>query len=164
MIAIVRIRGSTGIKPGIEKTLELLNLHSINHMVVYDETPSIKGMLQIAKDYLTWGEVDADTLELLLENRILLRGRKKIDDEHLKAMGFSSYRDLADAIISGKVKLNKSNDIIPVIRLNPPKGGYEAIQKQYKQGGSAGYRGKNINELIKRMIVSGVDLNGQNEN
>ncbi len=164
MIAIIRIRGSTGIKPGIEKTAELLNLNRINHMVLYTESPSINGMLQIAKDYITWGEIDTDTLELLLKNRILLKGRKKIDEEKLKEFGFSSYREMAEALNENKITIKSLNSLIPVIRLNPPKGGYEAIQKPFKQQGSAGYRGNEINALIKKMITAGIDLNGKNQN
>jgi large subunit ribosomal protein L30 len=48
--------------------------------------------------------------------------------------------------------------------LNPPKGGYEAIQKPFHQKGSAGYRGSEINKLIRRMIIPGVNLNGENKN
>ncbi len=164
MIAIIRIRGYTGIKPRIEKTAELLNLNRINHMVLYPESPSINGMLQMVKDYITWGEIDTDTLELLLKNRILLKGRKKIDEEKLKELGFSSYREMAEALNEGKITMNSLNELVPVIRLNPPKGGYEAIQKPFKQKGSAGYRGNEINILIKKMITAGVDLNGKNQN
>ena len=39
-------------------------------------------------------------------------------------------------------------------RLNPPKGGFEpkGTKKSFKEGGALGYRGKAINDLIKRMI------------
>ncbi len=163
MLAIIRIRGSTGIRPKAQKTTELLRLHKINHLVLMPEDPVIKGMLQEAKDYLTWGEIDQETLTVLLENRTLFKGRKKIEEKSLKEnTGFATYKALAKSLIDGKVKYKDIKDVVPVLRLNPPRKGYEAIRKPYQMGGSAGYRGKEINELIKRMIKPGVDLNGEN--
>lgn len=164
MIAIIRIRGSTGIKPVAEKTMELLNLNRINHMVLFNESDSINGMLKRAKDYVTWGEIDKETLVLLLKDRILLKGRKKLNDEYLKTLGYNSFEDFADALLNNKTKIKNIEDLIPVIRLNPPKGGYEAIQKPFYEKGSSGYRGDKINILIKKMITPGVDLNGENKN
>jgi large subunit ribosomal protein L30 len=164
MIAIIRIRGSTGIKPSAEKTAELLNLNRINHMVIFPESESINGMLNRVKDYVTWGEIDEETLELVLKDRVLLKGRKKLTDDYLKDAGYSSISELANKLADGKLKFKDLTDINPVIRLNPPKGGYEAIQKPFHQKGSAGYRGSEINKLIRRMIIPGVNLNGENKN
>jgi large subunit ribosomal protein L30 len=164
MIAIIRIRGSTGIKPAAEKTAELLNLNRINHMVIFPESESINGMLNRVKDYVTWGEIDEETLELVLKDRVLLTGHKKLTEDYLKESGYSSIGDMAKKLVDGNVKFKDLPDINPVIRLNPPKGGYEAIQKPFHQKGSAGYRGSKINNLIRRMIVPGVNLNGENKN
>lgn len=43
---------------------------------------------------------------------------------------------------------------LKVYRLQPPKGGFErkGIKKTFKQGGALGYRGKEVNQLIKRML------------
>ena len=164
MIAIIRIRGSTGIKPFAEKTAELLNLNRINHMVLFPESDSINGMLSRVKDYVTWGEIDTETLELLLKDRVLLKGRKKLTEDYIKSLGYSSISELAMALSENKLKIKDLEDVKPVIRLNPPKGGYEAIQKPFHQKGSAGYRGSKINNLIRRMIVPGVDLNGKDKN
>ncbi|AAT43246.1 50S ribosomal protein L30 [Picrophilus oshimae] len=163
MLAVIRIRGRTGLKPAAKKTTELLNLNRINHLVIVRETPDFMGMLNTAKDYLTWGELDKETLELLLEKRALMVGRKKLDSENIKELGFSSISEMADSIMSGKM-LKDFKNLVPVIRLNPPRGGYESILKPYKEKGSSGYRGKDINNLIRRMLVPGVDLNGKNEN
>ncbi|MCY0852008.1 MAG: 50S ribosomal protein L30 [Thermoplasma acidophilum] len=165
MLAVIRIRGRTGIKEDIADTAHLMRLNRINHLVLLNEDDVVKGMLQKVKDYVTWGEIDLDTLELLLKNRLLFRGRKHLTEEELKEKtGFASYRDLAQALLEGKIKPSDIADAVPVIRLNPPRGGYEAIRKPYRSGGSSGYRGSEINQLIRRMIVSGVDLNGKREN
>jgi large subunit ribosomal protein L30 len=42
----------------------------------------------------------------------------------------------------------------PYFRLNPPRGGFErkGIKKGFGQGGALGYRGAEINILIKKMM------------
>ena len=151
MLAIIRIRGDTGVKEDINRTAELLRLNRINHLVLVDDNAVTRGMLQKVKDYVTWGEIDSDTLEILLK-------------ELKEKTGFSSYREMSDALMEGKIKFKDIKDVVPVIRLNPPYRGYEAIKIPYNAKGSSGYRGKAINNLIRRMIIPGSDLNGKHEN
>ncbi|MDS0256715.1 50S ribosomal protein L30 [Thermoplasmatales archaeon AK] len=165
MLAVIRVRGSTGMRPQAVKTAELLRLHKINHLVLLEDNEVYRSMLQKVKDYVTWGEVDQETLQLLLKHRARLRGRKPLPEDHLKeAAGYANFSTLAKALIGGKVKYTEIKDIVPVIRLHPPRGGYEYIRKNYQQGGTTGYRGEKINALIRKMILPGVDLNGKNEN
>lgn len=165
MLAVIRIRGTTGIRPQAAKTAELLRLQRINHMVFIEDNPLFRGMLQMVKDYVTWGEVEDATLELVLKHRAQLKGHEYLDEDELKEIsGYSTYKDLAKALNKGKIKFKDIRNIVPVVRLNPPRGGYEAIMKSFKQGGSAGYRGKEINKLILKMLKPGVDLNGKDEN
>jgi LSU ribosomal protein L30P len=163
MLAVIRIRGTTGIRPQAAKTAELLRLNRINHLVFVEDNETTRGMLQTVKDYVTWGEVDEETIEMILKYRAQLKGHNPLSEEELKEIsGYQTFKELASAINTGKIKFRDIRDIVPVIRLNPPRGGYEAIRKPFKQKGSAGYRGKDINNLILRMLKSGVDLNGKN--
>jgi len=68
-IAIVRLRGRTGLQRGVADTLALLNLHRINNCVVLESSPETVGMIRKAKDYITWGAIDDSTLKLLIEKR-----------------------------------------------------------------------------------------------
>ncbi|EQB71660.1 MAG: hypothetical protein AMDU1_APLC00020G0026 [Thermoplasmatales archaeon A-plasma] len=163
MLAVIRIRGTTGIRPAAAKTAELMRLNRINHMVLVEDNDVNRGMLQKVKDYVTWGEVDDATVEMILKYRAQLKGHNPLMEEELKDIsGYETFKDLASAINQGKIKFKDIRDIVPVVRLNPPKGGYEAVRKPVGQGGSAGYRGKDINRLILAMLKSGVDLNGKN--
>jgi large subunit ribosomal protein L30 len=163
MLAVIRIRGTTGIRPAAAKTAELMRLNRINHMVLVEDNDVNRGMLQKVKDYVTWGEVDDATVEMILKYRAQLKGHNPLMEEELKDIsGYETFKDLASAINQGKMKFKDIRDIVPVVRLNPPKGGYEAVRKPVGQGGSAGYRGKDINRLILAMLKSGVDLNGKN--
>ena len=151
--AVIRVRGTVNIKEDIEDTMEMLRLNRVNHCVVIPDTPSYRGMLQKVKDYVTWGEIDEPTMTQLL----LLRGR--IDGGHPISEAFvrenteyDSIGELAKAVCDNKVNLSKIDGFNPVFRLNPPRKGYRTIKRAYSVGGALGYRGKDINALLERMM------------
>ena len=151
MFLVIRIRGTTGVKQGIASTLEMLRLNRISQAVLVDENPSYKGMLQKAKDYITWGEVDLETLTEIVEKRGRLVGGARLTEEYLKEnTDYSTFEELANALINGEIKA-QDIDMKPVFRLHPPRKGYNGIRHSVNEGGSLGYRGEDINNLAKRM-------------
>jgi len=151
--AAIRVRGTVNVNPDIKKTLKLLNLTKTNHCVIVDESPVTKGMLNVAKDYVTWGEVEKDVLLKLITSRGRLEGNKQLTDEYIKtATSYGSISKLSEAIIDNKYKYKEIPNVKPIFRLNPPRKGYEGIKRSYKNKGALGYRGKDINKLIERMI------------
>jgi large subunit ribosomal protein L30 len=152
MIAAIRVRGTTGIKKDIADTLMMLRLNQINHAVLIDENPSYTGMLQKGKDYITWGEIDAETLAKVIAKRGRLAGDVKVTDEYLKEnTDYSSVEELAKAVVESEATLEDAG-IKPVFRLHPPRKGYKSTKKTYNEGGSLGYRGEKLGELIVKMI------------
>ncbi len=156
LIAIIRIRGMTGVHPDVEYTLRLLRLTRKFTMSIYPaETPGLDGMLQRVKDWVTWGEINRETLIELLRKRGRAPGNKRLTEEYLKSvLGVESFEELVDKMFKREVKLHKLEDKIkPIFRLAPPKGGFKrSTKKPYKDGGELGYRGEAINELIRRMM------------
>ena len=151
--AAIRIRGTVNVNPDIKKTLQLLNLTRANHCVILEEKPNIKGMLQVAKDYITWGELEKDALTNLMTSRGKLEGDKKLTEVYLKsATSYNSIDKLSQAIIDNKFKYKDIPKVKRIFRLNPPKKGYRGIKKSFVNKGALGYRGKEINKLIERMI------------
>ena len=151
--AVIRVRGTIHVKPKIKKTLQLLRLNRVNHCVLLDENEITRGMLQVAKDYITWGEINKDMLIKLLRYRGRLKGDKPLTDEYLKSS--TSYKDinsLADAILKGEIKYKELPEIKPLFRLHPPRRGYEGIKRSYRNKGALGYRGEDINNLLERMV------------
>jgi large subunit ribosomal protein L30 len=69
MIAVVRIRGSIDVNTQILDTLKMLHLWKKNSCIVFVPSASAMGMLIKAKDYITWGEINQETLSLLTEKR-----------------------------------------------------------------------------------------------
>lgn len=151
--AAVRVRGIVNVKPDIKRTLQLFNLTRVNHCVILEENKSTKGMLQVAKDYITWGEIEKDTLTKLITTRGKIEGDKQLTDEIVKsATSYASIEKLSQAIIDNKIKYKDVPNIKPIFRLNPPKNGYEGIKRAFVNKGALGYRSKKINKLIERMI------------
>ena len=130
MYAVVRVKGTINASQEVRDTLKMLNLPHINNCTIIPNTKSFKGMLYKVKDYVTWGEVEKETLEMMLKRE----GKKSG----------------AGKILEGKTKVREILHL--PIRLHPPIKGYKSIKKPYSMGGSLGYRGKEINELIKRML------------
>lgn len=134
-MAVIRLRGRTGIRTDIEDTLTHLNLQRINHCVIVDESPVIFGMLRKAKDHITWGQIDAETLRLLVEKRGETVANSDANASR-KTVGFNGKR------------------YKPYFRLSPAKGGLgrRGIKAAFAKSGALGNRGEKINDLIKRMI------------
>jgi large subunit ribosomal protein L30 len=151
--AVVRIRGKVNVDPDIKHTLRLLNLTKSNHCVILEEKPITKGMLQVAKDYITWGEIDQKVLSKLIKERGKLEGDKEITEEYIKsATSYNTIDKLTQAIIDKKFKYKNIPSVKPVFRLNPPKKGYEGVKRSFKNKGALGYRGEKINSLLEKMI------------
>jgi large subunit ribosomal protein L30 len=152
MWAVIRIRSSIGLRREIEDTLKMLRLDAVNNCVVVPENENFKGMAQKCKDVCTWGVVDKETLAALLKKRMRLHGDKRIDEKILKEVTkFDSFEKFAEALIAGKIKLKDFDKIRPVFRLTPPSKGFKSVKEHYPAG-DLGYRGKEINELLERMM------------
>jgi large subunit ribosomal protein L30 len=152
MFLVIRVRGTTGVIQNIADTLDMLRLNRISHAVIVEENPSYEGMLQKAKDYITWGEIDSELLAAIIAKRGRLPGNVKVTDEYVaENSDYKDINELADALIKGEVKLADVG-IKPVFRLHPPRKGYEDIRLSISEGGSLGYRGEEIKDLAKRML------------
>jgi len=151
--AAIRIRGHVNVHPKIKKTLELLNLTRANHCVLLPENKSMKGMLQIAKDYVTWGEVTDETITDLLKKRGKGPGDQALTEKFLQSVSsYKSFQSLAKDIAEEKINLKEIPEVKPVFRLHPPQKGFEGIKRSFVNKGALGYRAKEINALISRML------------
>lgn len=160
MYAVIRVRGRTGVRRDIRDTLNMLRLTRVNHCVIVPPTPAYEGMLKKVKDYVTWGEIDEETLAKLIRYKGRIYGDEPITDDYIKEkMGYESIEDLAKAIVEGKILYKDIPNVKPVFRLHPPLKGWEKTKRHYTEGGALGYRGAKINDLILRMFGPGVNVN-----
>jgi large subunit ribosomal protein L30 len=154
MLAVIKLRGEVSVRPEIKHTLMLLRLHKVNHCVAVDDNAYYKGMIEKAKDYVAWGEISEDMLEVLLKKRGRLEGGKQLTEEYIQQKTpFGSIKELAHTLYEGKVKMKdlKEYRIKPVFRLHPPRKGHKGIKRTVKQGGELGYHSDKINELLFKM-------------
>jgi large subunit ribosomal protein L30 len=146
---VVRVRGSIHAKHEIGETLRCLHLTRPNHATVVPEEPAFRGMLTRVQGYVTWGEADEETVALL----IAARGR---DARGLPlgagpaAPGAGGATPLAQAVLANG--LPRAPGLRPLFRLRAPKGGWRSTKKPFTLGGALGYRGRAINDLVRKML------------
>ena len=152
---VIRARRDRGVTKKIKDTMMMLNLTRVNHATLVPENVTYLGMLKKSKDYVTWGEVDAETIETLLKERGRMVGDKPVDDATIKAS--SKYKTVAafsKAMAAGEATMKDVDGLKPIFRLHPPRGskGWGGIKRSYTVGGALGFRGEAISDLAGRML------------
>jgi large subunit ribosomal protein L30 len=152
MYAVVQVRGVVKTRREIKDTLAMLRLHHINHCVVVPDTPEYLGMIRKVKDFVAYGEVDAEMLGTVLSTRGRLVGNRPLTDEYVKANSpFATIGEFAQALAKGETSLRDLPGLKPVMRLHPPRKGYRTLKRTFQQGGALGYYGREINTLLYKM-------------
>ena len=152
---VIRARSDRGVTKKIKDTMMMLNLTRVNHATLVPENVTYLGMLKKSKDYITWGEVDAETIETLLKERGRMVGDKPVDDATIKAS--SKYKTVAafsKAMAAGEATMKDVEGLKPIFRLHPPRGskGWGGIKRSYTVGGALCFRGEAISDLAGRML------------
>ena len=111
-------------------------------------------MLKKIKDYVTWGEVDKDTLVKLFTERGRLPSNKKLNEGYLNEKAKVGIKEFSEMLYNGKKQIRDVPGLKPYFRLKPPLRGFErgGIKMPFSMGGVLGYRREKINDLIQRMI------------
>jgi len=152
--AIVRVRGHAKIQHTAVLTMNMMKLNRPNHCVVLPDSQTSKGMLGVVKDYVTWGEVSSELIAKMLHQKGEVRGGARLTDAYVKDNSkYASILSLAKAIEKGEARMTDVNGLKPVLRLPPPRKGYETTRKTYVDRGALGYRGAAIEKLIDRMLA-----------
>ena len=148
---VVRVRGSIHSKHEIGETLRFLHLSRPNHATVVPEDPAFRGMLTRVQGYVTWGEADEATVGLLIASRGRTPDGKSVaPPPGGAATGVGDVTALAKSVLAGG--LPRVGAVRPLFRLHPPKGGWRSTKKPFSLGGALGYRGRAINDLVRKMI------------
>ena len=114
--AVIRVRGQPDVNKDIAYTMDIMNLTRVNHCVVVPENDVMKGMLQKAKDYITWGEINESTLTDMIKVRGRLSGDIPVTDEYLaKNSEFQTVEEMAKALLSD-YKVKDIEEMKPVFR------------------------------------------------
>lgn len=152
---VIRVRSDVKVERSIRETMHMLNLTRVNHATIIPQRPQYAGMLQKAKDYITWGEISTEMVENLLRERGRLAGDKPLTDEVVaEASDYDSISSFAAAVASGEAVMKDVPGLKRIFRLHPPTGptGWGGIKRSYVVGGALGARGSDIESLVERMI------------
>lgn len=136
MIAAIRMAGEIGLSKKEKANLYNLRLRRKYSCVLIKD----RGLLENVKTWICYGEIDQDTLKLLISTRARKSGNKPVSEG-------------ADSIIKklGEGKTFSDLGIKPFFRLHPPKGGFKRSTKLLYPRGILG-ENKDINDLIRRML------------
>jgi large subunit ribosomal protein L30 len=151
----VRLRGTASDAPDVVKTMVSLKLEKTFQARLLDNTSSNLGMLRTVKALVAWGEVSPEVLEHVLVKRGERDGAEGLDDGFVRLLGKAGFDELAKAVVSGEVGIRDlySAGLKPRFRFHPPRGGFKrSLRRAATDGGELGYRGSDINGLVKRMI------------
>ncbi|MDO8555764.1 MAG: 50S ribosomal protein L30 [Nanoarchaeota archaeon] len=153
-IAIIRLKGEGNVRPPVRETLRLLRLYKKQTCVIIPNTPQFVGMLMVVKDYITWGEVDEETMKQLLVKRGRLARKKMLTDAYVKEQIKMDIPAFVKEFIAFKKELKDIPALKLFFNLAPPRKGLEAkgVKADFSMGGALGYRKSHINELIQRML------------
>jgi large subunit ribosomal protein L30 len=148
---VVRVRGSIHARHDIVETLRYLHLTRPNHATILPETASFQGMIHRVQGYVTWGEAEPETVDLLLRARGETVEGVPVNDQTVSgSLHAKDVPEVARAV--AERGLTTVMGLVPQFRLKAPKGGWRSTKKPYALGGALGYRGRSINELARRML------------
>jgi large subunit ribosomal protein L30 len=152
---VVRVRSNVNVERSIRETMDYLNLTKVNHAVIIPENEQYRGMLQKAKDYITWGDATEEIVEKMLSERGRMSGDHPLTDSLVKDnTDFKNIGEFAKAIVSNDATVKHVPGLKRVFRLHPPRGtkGWGGIKRSFVLGGALGSRGDKIDALVERMI------------
>ncbi|MGI0132061.1 MAG: 50S ribosomal protein L30 [Thermoplasmata archaeon] len=148
---VIRVRGGIHARHDILDTLDLLHLTRPNHATVLPEAAAFKGMLTKVQGYVTWGEAEPETVNLLLKQRGETVHGAKLDDTSVAEVGRAKdLNELTRTVLAQG--LVRAPGVRPLFRLRAPKGGWRSTKKPFALGGALGYRGRAINDLARKML------------
>ena len=152
---VVRVRSNVNVERSIRETMDYLNLTKVNHAVIIPENDQYRGMLQKAKDYITWGDATEELVVKMLSERGRMSGDHPLTDSLVKDnTDFKNIGEFAKAIVSNDATVKNVPGLKRVFRLHPPRGtkGCSGIKRPFVLGGALGSRGDKIDALVERMI------------
>ncbi len=139
MIIVIRISGLVEVPHNIEESLSRLRLRKKYTAVLINPTPPNIKLLKKIRDYVAYGDINTETLSLLIKKRgKSIKKNAKID---------------ADSIISQLDKKPLSSlGLKPFFGLHPPIGGIDSKIHFPIKKGVLGDNKQKINELVRRML------------
>ena len=149
---VLRISGQADVPYWAETTMALLKLEKKYRATIIPEKENTIGMLRKVQHYISWQEIDTETVKELLDKKARKSGYKKVTNEDITSIGFTSIDELATSLAEGKTSLSKLKPLKPWFAMDPPRHGFKrSTKKLYGQKGVLGHN-KELSVIVKRMM------------
>merc|ERR1712225_202408 len=155
---VVRIRGLNDMHPKTKKILQIMRLRQMNIGVFMKVSKAATEMLKRVEPYLSYGYPNLKSVR----EPIYKRGFGKINKQRLAlndnaviekglgAHGIMCMEDLVHEIYTVGPKFKEANNFLWPFKLRPAKGGQAKKRKGFCEGGQAGNREDQMNNLIQK--------------
>ena len=160
---VIRIRGIIGVSPKAKRIMQLFRLRQIHNAVFVRLNEATIRMLRLIEPYVTYGFPTRSTIEKLIykrgfaklnKQRIPISENAVIEDGLGAKTGIKCCADLIHEIYTVGPNFKVANNFLWPFKLSSPNGGFSTKTKlvHFMEGGEAGARGEEINNLVKRMM------------
>lgn len=138
MILAIRISGMVEISGEVSEALHRMRLRRKYCAVLIKPTPENMALITKVRNTIAYGDVDKETLQLLIEKRGVSADGKKVD---------------AKKVVEGLDKSDLASlGLKPFFRLHPPRGGIDTKIHFGTKKGVLGDNKAKINELVRKML------------
>ena len=152
-VLVVRIRGRSTTHHRAERTLLLFNLSRVHHAALLPNNIQVRGMIEEAVDYITFGKPSLKTVEDLVSKVGKTEQGDALTEDYLKkAKVAASMKEFAAELHSGKLVLSHVKSVKPIFRLKPAKGGFGSIKAKYPKGALGKRDTAGIDKLVEAML------------
>ncbi|KAE8683700.1 60S ribosomal protein L7 [Hibiscus syriacus] len=160
LLFTIRIRGINAMHPRTRKILQLLRLRQIFNGVFLKVNKATMNMLHLVEPYVTYGYPNLKSVRELIykrgfgklnKKRIALTDNAIVERFAMEKFGIICVEDLIHEIMIVGPHFKEANNFLWPFQLKAPLGGLKKKRNHYVEGGDAGNRENNINELIRRM-------------
>jgi len=159
VVLAVRMRGIMRTHPKTTKVLQLLRLRQLNNAVFIKVNHATMTMLRLVEPYVTYGPPNLKTVQELVYKRGFgksNRSRLPLNDNSVIAkdlgkFGIICVEDIIHELFTCGPHFKEVNNFMWPFKLNNPLGGWTDKGTHYTEGGDAGNREEDINQLVRRM-------------
>merc|ERR1711907_681597 len=157
---VVRIRGLNDMHPKTKKILQLMRLRQMNMGVFMKVSKAATEMLKRVEPYLSYGYPNLKSVRDLIYKRgfgKVNKNRIPLNDNAVVETGLGKYgikcmEDLVHEIYTVGPHFREANNFLWPFKLRPAKGGQAKKRKGFCEGGQAGNREEQMNNLIQKML------------
>nr|XP_043615603.1 60S ribosomal protein L7-1 [Erigeron canadensis] len=159
LLFIIRIQGKNDMCPQTRKLLYSLRLRRIFTGVFVKANERVMGILQKVEPYVTYGYPNLKSVNELIYKKGLAKVNKQIyplTDNNIieQAMGehkIICIEDIVNEIANVGSHFKEVSNFLCPFNLNKPEKALQGKKRPFRDGGDAGNREDQINELISKM-------------